>query len=142
VPFFNAKQQIFRLILYMRMKTGLLNSRCLSNYFVVMVCNKVISFFINYYKMIAIFTYLEDWYKHRGAAQAKLQFGVQGINQNAVKFLSHPTPKTLDLRCKKKKTFFIFLRIRVTLCAEKCMTLMNTLSRKTQFRLARILCIT
>jgi len=35
--------------------------------------------------------YLEDWFKHRGAAQAKLQVGVQGINQNTIQFQSHPT---------------------------------------------------
>lgn len=33
---------------------------------------------------LQFFMYLEDWYKHRGAAQAKLQVGVQGINQNTI----------------------------------------------------------
>jgi hypothetical protein len=44
--------------------------------------------------------YLKDWYQHRGAAQAELQVGVQEIN--TIKIQSHPTAKTLDLRCNER----------------------------------------
>lgn len=85
--------------------------------------------------------YLEDWYKHRGAAQSKLQAGAQGINQNTIQIQSQPTSNSVPPHTKRywifvaKKPFFILLRV----CAEKCMTLVNTHSRKTRFRLAQIL---
>jgi len=49
---------------------------------------------------LQFFVYLVDWYKHRGADQAKVQFGVQGINQNTIEIQFHAAPKTIDLRCK------------------------------------------
>jgi hypothetical protein len=73
--------------------------------------------------------YLKDWCQHRGAAQAELRVRFQEINNDTIQIQSRLTPKTLDLHCNE--SIFILLRVRVTLFAQNCMAVMNTLSEKT-----------
>ena len=63
--------------------------------------------------------YLEDWYKHRGAAQAKLQFGVKGTNQNTI----NPLKAELNPICQLLALLGVRHFLHVSMIRVKSLTL-------------------